>query len=567
MLAFRTMSEPASSRVCPECDLHTNLDICPKCGSRTLRDRQAEAAPDPMPGKVLEGRYRIESLVGRGGMGAVYRGVQLATKQIVAIKIIRSEHTRNLDAAKRFHREARAASLLTHPHTIRVFDFGESEDGDLFMVLEFLNGRTLGRLMKAERRLAAARVAKIACEVAQALTEAHANGLVHRDLKPENVMLLDSYGDPDFVKVLDFGIAKFLSGDSGQSSVTGTGMIVGTPHYMAPEQASGSRALSTAIDVYALGVMVHEALTGTKPFDGETPLVVMMAHLRNPLPEMPPELDIPQGLRELLARMLAKDPAARPSAAEVAASMERIRLQALVGAVAQDVSRAGPVEPAGATRGAAAPRGGGSPVVRGTLVDPLGGRDLPSDDPSAHVILEGVPEDTAALQALTTPVEPWAPVPDEDPEQTRIAQPPPAAVKVPAVPTDGRRDPAPETEEAGGQAARAPDRRRTRPWVLVILLLALAFGGGVAWVFLGASDSSPGEPASVTTPEASPQAMPETPEAARANVLDPAPLPEPSPAVVTPDAVHPAALPPPEPERKAVKAEPPAPAARPKPAP
>jgi serine/threonine-protein kinase len=282
-----------SGRICPECDTKTEGDICAKCGSRTLKDRSDEVLSDPMPGRILEGRYRIEALIGKGGMGAVYRGIQLATKQVVAIKIIRSEHTRNLDAAKRFHREARAASLLAHPHTIRVFDFGESEEGDLFMVLEYLSGRTLGRLMKSERCIPAFRVAKIGCEVAQALTEAHSNGLVHRDLKPENVMLLDAFGDPDFVKVLDFGIAKFLSGDSGQSSVTGTGMIVGTPHYMAPEQASGSRFLSTAIDVYALGVMIHEALTGTKPFDGETPLVVMMAHVRNPLPKLPADLDVP----------------------------------------------------------------------------------------------------------------------------------------------------------------------------------------------------------------------------------------------------------------------------------
>ncbi|MBM4397995.1 MAG: serine/threonine protein kinase, partial [Deltaproteobacteria bacterium] len=301
-----------STRICPECDARISLEVCPTCGIKTLMERRTEARKDPLLGRTLDGRYRIESIIGRGGMGAVYRGLQLATGQVVAIKVVRAEAAEDLDAAKRFHREARAASLLTHPHTIRVFDFGQSEDGDLYMVLEHLTGRTLGKARKAEGRFPEARIVRIAGEVCQSLMEAHAVNLAHRDMKPDNVMLLDTPGHPDFVKVLDFGIAKFLSGSSGESQVTRTGAVVGTPHYMSPEQAQGVRLLTPAIDVYALGVIVHEAVAGTKPFDGDSAFEILMSHARNPIPELPPDCAVTPALRTLVRRMLAKDPAARP---------------------------------------------------------------------------------------------------------------------------------------------------------------------------------------------------------------------------------------------------------------
>jgi len=240
-----------TTRICPECDLRTEEAVCPRCQSRTIRERRGAEGPDPMVGRILDGRYRIESLIGRGGMGAVYRGVQLATKQTVAIKLIRSDVAEDVEAAKRFHREARAASLLSHPHSVRVFDFGESEEGDLYLVLEYPAGRTLGKVLRAEGPLAELRAAKVGLEVAQSLSEAHGHGLVHRDLKPENIMLLNVAGDADFVKVLDFGIAKFLSGSSGESSVTRTGAMVGTPQYMAPEQAQGKQGLTAAVALRA----------------------------------------------------------------------------------------------------------------------------------------------------------------------------------------------------------------------------------------------------------------------------------------------------------------------------
>jgi serine/threonine-protein kinase len=159
----------------------------------------------------------LESLVGRGGMGAVYRAIQIAMNKPVALKVVRPEFVANLETAKRFHREAKAASTLSHPHTIRVFDFGQTPERELYMVMELLPGQSLGRVLREEGRLSHPRAVAITAQVASSLTEAHERGLVHRDLKPDNVFLLEVGSERDFVKVLDFGIAKFLSGSSGDS--------------------------------------------------------------------------------------------------------------------------------------------------------------------------------------------------------------------------------------------------------------------------------------------------------------------------------------------------------------
>ncbi len=322
-------SSSMPGRICPECDTFSDGDVCPRCGTRTLFDTPSEPGFDPLLGRVFDGRYRLESQLGKGGMGVVYRAVQIAMGKEVAVKVLRGELASHREAARRFHREAKAASLLSHPHTVRVFDFGQTRDRELFMVMEYLEGRTLGHLLAEYGRLPAARAATIVAEIAEALLEAHAKGLVHRDLKPDNVILLDLTGHPDFVKVLDFGIAKLLA-DSGQGSdVTRTGAMIGTPKYMAPEQVQGSRSLSPALDIYALGVVLYEALAGAPPFRGDTPLEVVMAHVNQPVPELPDDVDAPGEVRGLLRAMLAKEPASRPDAAEVFEVLTDVRLRAL----------------------------------------------------------------------------------------------------------------------------------------------------------------------------------------------------------------------------------------------
>jgi serine/threonine-protein kinase len=319
-------------RLCPECDTRGEAEVCPRCGSRTFVPAESDHGLDPLLGRVFDRRYRIEARVGKGGMGTVYRATQIAMHKVVAVKVMNPDLARHTEAVKRFHREARAANAFDHPHAIRVIDFGQADTRELYMVMEYLDGRSLAQVMEAEGPFPVARAAKVAGEVAKVLAAAHKVGLVHRDMKPDNVFLLDAEGDADFVKVLDFGIAKFVSG-TGDSSMTKTGLIVGTPQFMAPEQARSGTQLTPAVDVYALGVMLFAMLCGRHPFAGETPLDVLMAHVNDPVPDLPAGLGLPEALRGLVRAMLSKEPGGRPAAGEVVAVLERIRLRELARAL------------------------------------------------------------------------------------------------------------------------------------------------------------------------------------------------------------------------------------------
>lgn len=314
-----------SLRICPECDLKTQATHCPRCGTKTFIAQRG--TNDPYIGKIFEGRYRIEALIGKGGMGCVYRAVQTAMDKVVAIKLIQGERASDPNTIKRFHREAKAASLLSHPHTIKVFDFGQTEDGDLYMVMEYLEGKSLTKLLQMEGRLSVFRALKIAGDVAQSLAEAHALGIAHRDLKPDNIMLLEVFGDRDFVKVLDFGVAKILRGDSSDEfDVTQDGAMVGTPHYMAPEQARCEKHITPAVDIYALGVILYQMLAGIRPFDGPSTVSVLMSHVNEPVPELPLDCPASPNLRQLVRRMLSKNPKDRPSATELIEAFYVLRM-------------------------------------------------------------------------------------------------------------------------------------------------------------------------------------------------------------------------------------------------
>lgn len=315
------------SRFCPECGVRDEHDTCPKCGTRTLVEASADLGLERLVGLVLDARYRLDSFLGKGGMGAVFRATQIAMNNVVAIKVVKPEYATEMGAARRFHREAKAASSLSHPHTIRVFDFGQTPDRQLYMVMEYLNGRTLGQLIKDEGRLPTVRAAKIGAAIASSLSEAHEKGIIHRDLKPDNVFLLPLANDEDYVKVLDFGLAKFVSGDSDASSVTQSGCVVGTPYYMSPEQARGDRVLTGGVDVYALGVILFEMLTGRLPYPDVTPVEAMMAHLHLPVARFPTELNLPDGLAEFVRSMLSKVASDRPSIQAVASLLEELRMR------------------------------------------------------------------------------------------------------------------------------------------------------------------------------------------------------------------------------------------------
>jgi serine/threonine-protein kinase len=318
-------------RICPECEKATDAVVCPACGIATMDDAEFRAREDPLIGRALAGRYRVEKVLGRGGMGKVFVAEQVAMKRRVALKVIHAQDpadaSERTTLVKRFQREALAVSRLEHPHTVRVFDFGRTDDDTLFMVMELLKGRTLGEVIRAEGRLDPRRAVAIAIQVCKSLAEAHAGGVVHRDLKPENIMLVDAAGERDYVKVLDFGIAKIAVGGTDESNITRTGMIMGTPAYMAPEQATAG-VVGPATDLYSLGVVLYEALSGRTPFNDPSPLAILMKHAYAETPPLvrdgsPP--DVPPALVDIVSRLLEKDPARRPaSAMNLADSLDRI---------------------------------------------------------------------------------------------------------------------------------------------------------------------------------------------------------------------------------------------------
>ncbi len=290
------------------------------------------ARTDPFIGRVIGGQYRIDSKLGEGGMGAVYRATQLAVNRGVAVKVLRA-HVPEMEKGalvQRFRREAMATSKLRHPNTVSVYDFGETEDGTMYMVLELLDGATLSEVVTRHAPLPPERVAYIGKQIAKSLAEAHECGIVHRDLKPDNVFVCHYHGDPDFTKVMDFGIARLLTGDDGRD-VTRTGMMVGTPRYIAPEQAMAKK-VTPAADLYALGVILFEMLSGSAPFDEESAMALALAHINEPVP--PLELaKYPKPLAEawqgLVQSLLTKNPKKRPQrAAEVANWLSQLELDA-----------------------------------------------------------------------------------------------------------------------------------------------------------------------------------------------------------------------------------------------
>jgi serine/threonine-protein kinase len=262
-------------------------------------------------GLVIAERYRVIELIGRGGMGVVYKAEHSRIGKVLALKLLTGELTRHNEQVVRFKREALMASRLSHPNTVQVFDFGDA-DGLAYLAMEFVKGESLGALVDRIGPLGADRTARIVIQVCSSLAEAHDKGIVHRDLKPENIMVVTSTAGEEVAKVLDFGLAKLR--ESGElSEVTLSGAIVGTPYYMAPEQIRGE-AVGPAADIYALGALMYSCLTGTVVFDAQTPMGVLTRHLVEE-PEPPSARAPGAGLSKTFDRIvlsaLAKDPARR----------------------------------------------------------------------------------------------------------------------------------------------------------------------------------------------------------------------------------------------------------------
>ena len=270
--------------------------------------RPAARPAENFVGRTLNHRYVVEDKIGEGGFGAVFRGKQIATGREVALKILHPHNSGDPTIVARFRREAEACSKLRDPHTVTTYDFDETEDGILYLAMELLRGRSLHLLQKSEGPFPPERVLGILEQVAESLGEAHQNGIVHRDMKPENV-IVESRGGNDYVKVLDFGIAKMISGDREVQALTAVGQTLGTLEFMSPEQLRGVK-LDGRSDIYALGMMAYEMLTGELPFkSAKTPIEIINFHMKDVCPppsKLRPDLNIPPAVDAVILKMVAK---------------------------------------------------------------------------------------------------------------------------------------------------------------------------------------------------------------------------------------------------------------------
>jgi len=321
----------AGMLICPRCRTtysSSRLSLCYRDGAQLVDyDRFVAVERDPLRGTVIGGKYRLVERVGQGGMGTVYRAVQTGLNRSVAVKILKRELNVDPDTVARFQREANAMSLLAHPNTVRVYDFGQTDDGLLYLVMELLVGELITDKMVREGPLDVLEAVRMTQQILRSLAEAHSQAIVHRDLKPDNVFVarLDGHDEP-MVKVLDFGIAKVVAPDRRVDQFeTQAGTVFGTPRYMSPEQAQGA-ALNGRSDLYTVGTLLYQMLLGRAPFIDDDAVVVMAKHIRE-LPEAPnvsmPERPIPGSLNDVVMRALEKDPARRfQDASEFEAALE-----------------------------------------------------------------------------------------------------------------------------------------------------------------------------------------------------------------------------------------------------
>ena len=468
--------------------------FCPFDGARL---RSPLSSPtlnaDPLVGQLLDGRYKLERVLGRGGMGTVYAGRLDALDQPRAVKVLRPV----LDdgqALGRFEREARTASKLGNQHIVKVFDFGVTDDGLAYIAMEMLEGHDLGDLLGTQRFLPVERAVPIIIQCCAALGAAHAAGIVHRDLKPENVFLVPRSGYREFVKIVDFGLAKYSDteqeGDP-ERKLTKTGMIFGTPQYMSPEQCSG-KPTDHRSDVYALGLMLYELLCGRVPFDGETFMGVINQHLVDlprPLLELNPNIQVPPALEAVVYRCLDKKAKNRPQSmrelADELVSALRPTHPALVQQLepiartiddpvsAMRLTKKKPSQHPPPRPGAGFGIGGVPTIGSSDEIDPEEATMLSPRDPSTL--------ESAATQEMLKP----APVPKPRFPRTRIHESAPPGAQ-PPLPEELRSERAPRLDLPVHSSAPPAGRKTSTLTFILWGLLFLALGGvlGLAVLFL-----------------------------------------------------------------------------------
>ena len=304
-------------KVCPICKAEYGGGevFCPVDAARLVTHSQMHAEPegdDPLIGTSFD-KYKVISRIGEGGMGLVYEAEHTVIEKRVAMKVLREDFSRRPEVVERFRQEAKSASRIGHENIVDISDFGNTPHGQSYFVMEYLEGEDLANVLAREGTLSTERIAHILLQCCRALGAAHAKGIVHRDIKPENVFLVTRGSKRDFVKIVDFGIAKMsdieTEGAPGRK-LTKTGMIFGTPEYMSPEQAAG-KALDHRVDVYALGVILFEGLTGRVPFVGDSFMGILTQHMFEeppPLRDVNPRVSTSSEMEMVIYKALAKDP-------------------------------------------------------------------------------------------------------------------------------------------------------------------------------------------------------------------------------------------------------------------
>ncbi|UJR79399.1 serine/threonine-protein kinase [Sandaracinus amylolyticus] len=309
-------------KICPACktEFQGGEVFCPNDGARLQTPSQLAAPPldanDVLVGQILDDRYRILRRIGEGGMGIVYEAEHVVIEKRVALKVLRDDFSSRSEVVQRFRQEAKSASKIGNAHIVDISDFGETPAGAIYFVMELLEGEDLANVLQRDSTIPLHRAVDILSQCCVALGAAHAKGIVHRDMKPENIFLVTRDGRPDFVKIVDFGIAKMsdieTQGAPGRK-LTKTGMIFGTPEYMSPEQAAG-KELDHRVDVYALGVIFFEMLTGRVPFVGDTFMGILTQHMFEEPPRLTavnPNVSVDASVEGFIDRALAKDPGHR----------------------------------------------------------------------------------------------------------------------------------------------------------------------------------------------------------------------------------------------------------------